>query len=437
MAELVGADWNLSEQKRKFDIAGMTGLLPILGSIGVASAAAVAGIDRMNPLYTSKRYGLNGEFDCYKLRTMPPTTAETPSIDGHADTRATKLGKVLRKLHFDEIPQTMNIYAGDMSLVGPRPLIGDDMTATMDILSPSEQPAWLRSRQTAKPAPFGLFQLRQHANNYQLAYEEVLYERAMCDIEYGNTATLKGDLSIITQSIIEGLGGNIFRKSSPDQKRGERMATLFGDVASSMGVHVDPEELSYWRAFHVAARNIDDAIDSHQDSNIDGMIADLLNGKPIGDMSDDEAAEFMDIYWQKPPEDRHKLLTAFMALPLYLERKLTASTYDQLAAVYREESILFASILHIDTSDRTDSSQRSAFNNWLDNFALASYMVDGALDLERDYKSGNVAVPPTLQGRLSLFQAGFTDGASALKAIPLTSMSKLAISSVHALRSGK
>jgi len=76
-----------------------------------------------------KRVGLNGKvFYLYKMRSMivlnPDGSAETTQAiwsTGAKDTRITPVGKILRKLHIDEIPQMINILKGDLSLVGPRP----------------------------------------------------------------------------------------------------------------------------------------------------------------------------------------------------------------------------------------------------------------------------------------------------------------------------
>ncbi|KKP60269.1 MAG: Sugar transferase involved in lipopolysaccharide synthesis [Candidatus Nomurabacteria bacterium GW2011_GWE1_35_16] len=76
-----------------------------------------------------KRVGLNGKvFDLYKLRSMivlssdgSAETTEAKWSTGKDDTRITPLGKIVRRLHIDEIPQMINILKGDLSLVGPRP----------------------------------------------------------------------------------------------------------------------------------------------------------------------------------------------------------------------------------------------------------------------------------------------------------------------------
>jgi len=79
--------------------------------------------------FKQKRVGKNGEiFNLYKLRSMivlaPDGSAETKEAKwcvGRDDSRITPVGKIIRKLHIDEIPQMINIIKGDISLVGPRP----------------------------------------------------------------------------------------------------------------------------------------------------------------------------------------------------------------------------------------------------------------------------------------------------------------------------
>lgn len=77
--------------------------------------------------YRGKRWGKNGrEFYCIKFRSMKTTSEHKPvppaeDIPPENDPRITKFGKILRKLHIDEIPQFFNVLVGDMSVVGPRP----------------------------------------------------------------------------------------------------------------------------------------------------------------------------------------------------------------------------------------------------------------------------------------------------------------------------
>ena len=72
--------------------------------------------------YTQKRIGLNGKkFNIYKLRSMKENSEKDGAMWSlEKDPRVTKIGKVIRKLHIDEIPQMINIIKGDIGLVGPR-----------------------------------------------------------------------------------------------------------------------------------------------------------------------------------------------------------------------------------------------------------------------------------------------------------------------------
>ena len=102
----------------------------ILSSPVMLVAIVARLIEDGRPIFIKqKRVGLNGKvFNLYKMRSMivlsPDGSAETTKAiwaTGANDPRITPVGKVIRKLHIDEIPQMINILKGDLSLVGPRP----------------------------------------------------------------------------------------------------------------------------------------------------------------------------------------------------------------------------------------------------------------------------------------------------------------------------
>jgi exopolysaccharide biosynthesis polyprenyl glycosylphosphotransferase len=93
--------------------------LPLVG----AAACAIKLTDSGPVLYRQRRVGERGrEFDVLKLRTMVPDAELTgPRWCTPDDRRITRIGKLLRRTHIDELPQLWNVLRGDMTLVGPRP----------------------------------------------------------------------------------------------------------------------------------------------------------------------------------------------------------------------------------------------------------------------------------------------------------------------------
>jgi sugar transferase (PEP-CTERM system associated) len=110
--------------KRCFDIAAATVLLILALPVMFVTALAIR-IESAGPvLYRQERVGLAGRrFMCTKFRSMR-ADAEKDGVARWAnagDTRITRVGRVIRKLRIDELPQFFNVLRGDMSLVGPRP----------------------------------------------------------------------------------------------------------------------------------------------------------------------------------------------------------------------------------------------------------------------------------------------------------------------------
>lgn len=121
--------------KRIFDLLLVTPAILVLLPFYLALAIIIRFDSKGFPLYLSKRYGKNGrKFNMFKFRSMyidadqrlkdlqTLNEVDGPIFKMKNDPRITNAGKWLRKYSFDELPQLLNVFIGNMSLVGPRPL---------------------------------------------------------------------------------------------------------------------------------------------------------------------------------------------------------------------------------------------------------------------------------------------------------------------------
>jgi lipopolysaccharide/colanic/teichoic acid biosynthesis glycosyltransferase len=139
-------------------------------------------------LFRQERIGLFDEpFSIIKLRTMVPGAVDVSGWTSNNDPRITTFGKLLRRIHIDELPQVYNIFAGELSIVGPRP----------------EQVAYVR--QLEKSLPFysarhlvhpGLTGWAQVRYPYA-ASEEDAFVKLQYDLHYVRHESLATDLRII------------------------------------------------------------------------------------------------------------------------------------------------------------------------------------------------------------------------------------------------
>ena len=111
---------------RPVDLVGATVGLALASPVLAAAAVAIKLEDGGPVLYRQRRVGLDGEeFDLLKLRTMV-VGAEHQGAGlavNRGDARITRVGRLLRRLSLDELPQLWNVVRGEMSLIGPRPTL--------------------------------------------------------------------------------------------------------------------------------------------------------------------------------------------------------------------------------------------------------------------------------------------------------------------------
>ena len=201
--------------KRTFDLIVAALTIAVLFPVWVLIALLIK-FDSKGPVfYTQERVGMDGRlFLLYKFRTMQAGADsqlhreyQRAFIEGRAeanvgnehqpaykllsDPRITRIGKLLRRTSLDEVPQLLNVLAGDMSLVGPRPPIPYEVEA---------YELWHRKRLDMKPGLTGLWQV---SGRNRLPFEEMV----RLDLFYIENWSLLLDLKIILRTGFVMIGG--------------------------------------------------------------------------------------------------------------------------------------------------------------------------------------------------------------------------------------
>ena len=186
--------------KRFFDILFSSLLIIFLLTLLIFLYLLIYIISKSNPIFTQERIGLQGsKFKIYKFKTMLEKYDENnillPDIE-----RTYWLGDILRKLSIDELPQFYNILCGQMSFIGPRPLL------------PRYVPlynSFQNRRHEVKPGITGLAQVKGRNNT-------TWDIRFMNDIYYVDNLSFILDIKIFINTIIKVL---IFSNTSPEDKQ--------------------------------------------------------------------------------------------------------------------------------------------------------------------------------------------------------------------------
>ncbi len=190
--------------KRAFDISTAVCLLVLTSPVLLASAIAIKVSSRGPILFRQTRVGKDGElFTMVKLRTMVVDAearrselealneADGPLFKITRDPRITKVGRVLRKLSIDELPQLVAVVRGTMSMVGPRPALPDEV---------ERWDATTKERLRVLPGLTGLWQVSGRSDS---SFEQ--YKRL--DLYYVDNWSLRHDLMICARTIVVVLAG--------------------------------------------------------------------------------------------------------------------------------------------------------------------------------------------------------------------------------------
>jgi len=204
--------------KRIFDIVISAVALLLLSPVFVVIAGLVRWRLRSSALFRQTRPGLNGvPFEIFKFRTM----TDAVDSDGRLlpdDQRLPPFGEALRSTSLDELPELLNVLRGEMSLVGPRPLI----MAYLPRYTPEQA-----RRNLARPGITGLAQVK---GRNALSWEE----RFALDVEYVDGWTFLLDLKILFWTV-----GAVLRRDGISAEghatAPEFMGTETDDIAREKG----------------------------------------------------------------------------------------------------------------------------------------------------------------------------------------------------------
>ncbi|HFH9945774.1 TPA: sugar transferase [Streptococcus suis] len=180
--------------KRLLDLLISSLFLPFVFLLTLVVSFLIILDDGFPIFFKGKRIGVFGnEFEMYKFRSMRRNAPDIRNADGSTynsedDPRITRVGKFLRKTSIDELPQIFNVIKGEMSIVGPRPLvpINEKHVDNSHIFI---------ERLEAKPGITGYSQA--YFRNSISQYEKFKY-----DAYYARNITFIGDLKIIIKTVI-------------------------------------------------------------------------------------------------------------------------------------------------------------------------------------------------------------------------------------------
>lgn len=189
--------------KRGLDLVCLAVSLPLVGSVAAVIALWIKFVSRGPVLFRQERVGYAGQsFQCFKFRTMKPNAdaanhqqhlrqlmaSETPmtKLDAQGDDRLIPGAAFLRATGLDELPQLLNVWRGEMSVVGPRPCLPYEYAEYSDAQ---------KARFASAPGLTGLWQV---SGKNRTTFKQMI----SLDIQYAQQKSLLLDLAIMVKTPI-------------------------------------------------------------------------------------------------------------------------------------------------------------------------------------------------------------------------------------------
>jgi lipopolysaccharide/colanic/teichoic acid biosynthesis glycosyltransferase len=208
--------------KRVLDALVAAAILIVTSPIMLAVAVAIATTMGRPVLFRQARPGRGGElFELVKFRTMRPLATAVDTGAGAASSdaeRLTPLGRWLRAMSLDELPTLWNVVRGDMSLVGPRPLL----VAYLDLYTQEQA-----RRHEVRPGVTGLAQVR---GRNSLSWEE----KFAYDTRYVDQRSLRLDLRILAETV-----GAVLRREGISAEDTATAPEFMGSVTGGSAIGVE------------------------------------------------------------------------------------------------------------------------------------------------------------------------------------------------------
>ena len=198
--------------KRGMDLALAGAGLALTWPAMVLIAIAITWEDHQGAIFVQERVGKDGKpFFLLKFRTMTPRGEEDSEVQVTVgeDPRVTRMGRLLRNVRLDELPQLINILKGDMSVVGPRPEVpryvdyySEEQRLVLQVRPGLTDPATLAYRHEAR-------RLADSADPEATYIHEIMPEKLEMNLKYLSERNTFSDLRVFAKTVLAVLGDRI------------------------------------------------------------------------------------------------------------------------------------------------------------------------------------------------------------------------------------